>query len=171
MVSTPSEEAAVYQMLERYFIGLSRDEQGCHIIKKMLLRLSDARIASFLGKVCDSLLELATNQNGIIVVVVSEMQVKELITRMKPMADKRSQILNFLENHFDELIQNGFGNYAIQHVIEGYPLKECDKLLNRILSRVAAYSNQKISSNVVEKCIMNTNEVLDTPFRTLRTSS
>ena len=56
-------------MLERYFIGLSRDEQGCHIIKKMLLRLTDTRVLSFLERISDSLLELATNQNGIIVVL------------------------------------------------------------------------------------------------------
>jgi hypothetical protein len=54
-------------------------------------------------------------------------------------------------------MNNGYGNYAIQHAIENYPLKECEKILNRILTKVAGYSNQKISSNVVEKCIMNTN--------------
>jgi hypothetical protein len=62
-----------------------------------------------------------------------------------------------LEKYFDELMNNGYGNYAIQHAIENYPLKECEKILNRILTKVAGYSNQKISSNVVEKCIMNTN--------------
>lgn len=55
-------------MLEKYFISLSRDEQGCHIIKKMLPRLSDAKAVAFLEHITESLLDLSTHQNGIIVV-------------------------------------------------------------------------------------------------------
>ena len=160
MMGTQGEEHAVYQMLERHFAGLSRDEQGCHVIKKMLSRFTiEGLVMRFIEKIAESLQDLMTNQNGIIVVSHRLTQIKELITRVKAFPEKRHQILSFIESHFDELIQNAFGNYAIQHVIENYPLKECDKVLTRILARIAVYSNQKISSNVVEKCIMNTNEV------------
>jgi hypothetical protein len=152
MMSSTSEESALYQMLEKH-------EQGTHIIKKMIPRLSDQKTLALFDKLFSSLFELATNQFGIIVVLFYIIQVKELISRIKGLPDKRLAVLGFVDKSFDELIQNAFGNYAIQHVIETYPLKDCDKILSRILNRVGLYSSQKISSNVVEKCIMNTNEV------------
>jgi hypothetical protein len=63
-------------MLDRSFINLSRDEQGTHIIKKMIPRLSDQKAVQFLEKIQDSFFELVTNQFGIIVV-------KEIMSRLK----------------------------------------------------------------------------------------
>jgi len=69
MMNSQNEENAIYQMLERHFVALSRDEQGCHVIKKMLWKFSnEAFVIRFLEKISESLHELATNQNGIIVV-------------------------------------------------------------------------------------------------------
>lgn len=108
----------------------------------MIPRLSDQKALVFLEKIQDNLFELVTNQYGIIVV-------KEIMTRIKNAGEKRQSILLFLEKYFDELMNNAYGNYAVQHALEIFPLKDCEKILNRILNKVAVYSNQKISSNVV----------------------
>lgn len=47
---------------------MSRDEQGTHVIKKMLPRLTDTKIVAFFDKMAPYLFELSQHQYGIIVI-------------------------------------------------------------------------------------------------------
>jgi len=64
----------------------------------------------------------------------------------------KKEIINLLFENFEELVQNPYGNYAIQHAFDIYA-KECGILFEKVIDRIVQYSNQKFSSNVVEKCI------------------
>jgi len=50
-------------------------------------------------------------------------------------------------------VQNPYGNYAIQHAMDVWP-NDCNALLERASDKIVQYSNQKFSSNVIEKCIV-----------------
>lgn len=65
----------------------------------------------------------------------------------------------FQENFF-EIVQDPFGNYAIQHTIDTFGSLYCKNLINEICANILTFSLQKFSSNVVEKCIENCEEVL-----------
>jgi hypothetical protein len=51
------------------------------------------------------------------------------------------------------LIENPFGNYALQVVIESWNETDLDEVFNQILKYASQLSTMKYSSNVIEKCI------------------
>lgn len=58
-----------------------------------------------------------------------------------------------------EIVQNPFGNYAIQYALEAYGDSICEGIINEIVNNILSLSMQKYSSNVVEKCIEYSNFV------------
>jgi len=53
-----------------------------------------------------------------------------------------------------ELIQDPYGNYAVQEVMDKWSEQDFQPLVNKVKTKVAQLSIQKFSSNVVEKCLM-----------------
>jgi len=52
------------------------------------------------------------------------------------------------------LVQDPFGNYVVQHVLDKYPKEEqTSKIVRNLLGRVSELCVQKFSSNVIEKCL------------------
>lgn len=68
-------------------------------------------------------------------------------------------IQKFKEN-FLEIVQDPYGNYAIQFTIDTYGCLYCKEIINEICKNFLTLSLQKFSSNVVEKCIENCEEVI-----------
>ena len=52
-----------------------------------------------------------------------------------------------------KLAQHEFGNYAIQVAIDNWTEDECKGIFEIILNNLQQLSMQKISSNVIEKCL------------------
>jgi hypothetical protein len=68
-------------------------------------------------------------------------------------------LIALFEKDCIELVQDPFGNYAIQFAFEIYGPCVCRNLLIEICRHILSLSMQKFSSNVVEKCIENADEV------------
>jgi len=63
--------------------------------------------------------------------------------------------MNFLKeitNNSLEIVQNPFGNYVIQHILDEWGPDSCRGIIDMIISNIVSLSMQKFSSNVVEKC-------------------
>lgn len=56
-----------------------------------------------------------------------------------------------------EIVQNPFGNYLIQHILDEWGQESAQDVIDVIINNVISLSMQKFSSNVVEKCF----DVLD----------
>ncbi len=65
----------------------------------------------------------------------------------------KENILSNLNSDCIEIVQDPFGNYAIQFAIEQYGVEDCFEIVQQILCNIVLLANQKFSSNVVEKCI------------------
>lgn len=65
----------------------------------------------------------------------------------------RKSILKIIENNCIEIIQNPFGNYIIQHIIDEWGYSVCKDVVKIIHQNIISLSMQKFSSNVVEKCL------------------
>ena len=57
-----------------------------------------------------------------------------------------------------EIVQDPFGNYAIQHCLEAWPYepigkKYCSEIMKILMAHWAQYASSKYSSNVMEKCL------------------
>lgn len=58
-----------------------------------------------------------------------------------------------MHQHTTELVQDQYGNYVIQHIIErGHP-KDRAGIVDKIRGNLLTMSRHKFASNVVEKCI------------------
>lgn len=63
-----------------------------------------------------------------------------------------------MQKHYLELIQNPYGNYFIQDILESIPpheFKERELLNTEIINNILNLSTQKFSSNVVVKFLNN----------------
>ena len=59
------------------------------------------------------------------------------------------------------LIQNPFGNYALQTVIDNWELEDIKELIYTFKDKCVILSIQKYSSNVIERCIEKSEEFLN----------
>ena len=85
-------------------------------------------------------------------------QIKRFINSNKDLNLRAQLIQKFQEDYLD-IVQDPFGNYAIQFAIDTFGNVECKKIINDICEEVLSLSLQKFSSNVVEKCMENCDNV------------
>merc|ERR1712176_1011214 len=55
--------------------------------------------------------------------------------------------------HASTLVENQYGNYIIQHLLDLGPKDVTDTIKEKMHGKFVRYSKQKFSSNVVEKCL------------------
>ena len=71
----------------------------------------------------------------------------------------RNKILFLVQKNCLEIIQNPFGNYISQHILEEWGPEVCSDVTKIIHQNLVSLSMQKFSSNVVEKCMDLISEV------------
>jgi len=65
---------------------------------------------------------------------------------------------NNLKQKALELIQNPYGNYALQTAIDNWSLDDIKEIYPMFYGKCLVFSIQKFSSNVIEKCIQKSAE-------------
>jgi len=55
------------------------------------------------------------------------------------------------------LLQDQYGNYVVQHVLERGKLEDKTLIIGAVCGKVLALSQHKFASNVVEKCVQHAN--------------
>jgi hypothetical protein len=65
---------------------------------------------------------------------------------------KRKMLLDHISKNALEIVQNPFGNYIIQHILDEWGPEIIKEVINVIIANIISLSMQKFSSNVVEKC-------------------
>lgn len=66
---------------------------------------------------------------------------------------QKAELIAAITNNAHELVQNPFGNYVLQYIIDLQEKEFTDPLCYTFAGFVCGYSKQKFSSNVIEKCI------------------
>lgn len=64
----------------------------------------------------------------------------------------KKQLLGHISKNALEIVQNPFGNYIIQHILDEWGPDTIKDVINVITTNIISLSMQKFSSNVVEKC-------------------
>lgn len=96
-------------------------------------------------------------------------KIKRLINGNKDISN-RNKILFLVQKNCLEIVQNPFGNYIIQHILEEWGPEVCKDVTIIIHQNLISLSMQKFSSNVVEKCMDLISEVYYFFNRTLKVS-
>jgi len=69
-----------------------------------------------------------------------------------------TNVFNCIVKHTNTLVENQYGNYIIQHLLDVCPLPITNTIKEKLSGKFVRYSKQKFSSNVVEKVIRHSNK-------------
>ena len=61
-------------------------------------------------------------------------------------------LLNSINQKLDKIITDQYGNYIIQNILTKFNIMLKYQIIENIIKNLVSFSNQKFSSNVVEKC-------------------
>ena len=149
---TKQTQEIVIDSVKNHLMKITLDVYGTHVLEKILCKFDYDLIQPISKFVVDNFLFLANNANGLCVVK------KTIIIEYKKSYFEKIKLL--AEDNALMLIQNPFGNYALQCVIDNWEKEDLEILMRSFIGKCSVLSVQKYSSNVIEKCIEKSPEFL-----------
>ncbi|KAI8897663.1 armadillo-type protein [Globomyces pollinis-pini] len=125
-------------------VSLIKDLNGNHVIQKCLSKLSHIDNQFVFDAVSRNCMQVATHRHGCCVL-------QRCIDHATDI--QRSQLVNEIARHALALVQDPFGNYVVQYVLDLGEIKYSECIVKPFIGNVCLLSVQKFSSNVIEKCI------------------
>jgi hypothetical protein len=152
-LGSKNEKNIIINSIKNDLCKLCLDNYGCHIIEKILACFEEEYVSFIYDYVIENFLKFSYNSNGICIV-------KKIIsfTYKINLHDKIKKIIK--ENIYD-LILHPYGNYVIQSAVENWENKDLYEIINLLNKRFITFSLQKFSSNVVERCIEKSDDILN----------
>merc|ERR1719282_75409 len=144
-------EALPGDLVER----LARSVTGFHVIVKLLESLPAKEVEDLLERLCgapEKALALGKDQWGCCVL-------KKCVDRAE--GATRQKIIDAITDSTPSLVQDPFGNYVVQHLIlmgHTRPNPNVTRIIDSLRGKMFELSLQKFSSNVLEKCLLNSND-------------
>ena len=134
---------------------LSFDIYGTHVLEKIITTFNYEKHIIHISKfIIDNFILLVNNSNGLCIVK------KEIILEYKKKSNFFIQLKKLLLENSLILIQNPFGNYALQIAIDNWDLEDVKDIIKSFKGKGLLLSIQKFSSNVIERCIEKDEEFL-----------
>ena len=152
LVNTTQEKEIIFHALSRNLLKLSLDVYGTHVLERVLTYFEYNSVRILIMYIVDNFLTLACNPNGLCLV-------KKIIV-LGYKKDIFPKIQNELIKHALTLIQNPYGNYALQTAIENWELSDLKDIIKMFYNKNSFFAGQKYSSNVIERCIEKSEEFL-----------
>ncbi|KIX09150.1 uncharacterized protein Z518_00228 [Rhinocladiella mackenziei CBS 650.93] len=143
-VHTPEQVDTIIQALSGRVVELVQDLNGNHVVQKCLTRLGAERsqfIYDAVGKYC---VVVGTHRHGCCVL-------QRCIDHAQGF--QRAQLIARITHCAFDLVQDPFGNYVVQYILDLDEAAFTKPLCESFFGRVPALSKQKFSSNVIEKCL------------------
>jgi hypothetical protein len=135
----------IIDSVKNHLMKITLDIYGTHVLEKIISKFDYELIQPISKFVVDNFLFLANNANGLCVVkkiIIVEYK-KNYFHKIKELSEENALVL----------IQNPFGNYTLQCIIDNWQLEDIEKLIQMFIGKCSVLSVQKFSSNVIEKCI------------------
>ncbi|TIA96481.1 hypothetical protein E3P96_03598 [Wallemia ichthyophaga] len=143
-LSTRRQINTIIMSLSLNVVTLIKDLNGNHVIQKCLNRLIPNDNQFIYNAVASNCIEVATHRHGCCVL-------QRCIDHASD--QQRIQLVTEITFHALTLIQDPFGNYVVQYVLDLNDNRFSDGVVRQFLGHICALSVQKFSSNVIEKCI------------------
>lgn len=132
--------------LRAHITKMSMDTNGNHVVQRCLQFIPKDRISFVYDTVVKDVLVITRHRHGCCV-----------FQRCIDAADasQRNALVGKVIEHAVKLMQDPFGNYVVQYVLEKSRNNEAKRIIAQLQGRLEELSMQKFSSNVVEKCLQN----------------
>lgn len=137
------QQSAIVAELNGHILQCVKDSNGNHVIQKLLERVTSERM-TFIHAFTTNVYNLATHPYGCRVLQrCFEYSSQEQIT----------PLLEELHQNALALMQDQFGNYVVQFVLERGYAADRERLVDAVRGQVLLLSRHKFASNVCEKAI------------------
>jgi hypothetical protein len=144
-VNTPEQVGLIVNALKANVVKLIQDLNGNHVIQKCLNRLSIVGGSQFIfDAVCENCVTVGTHKHGCCVLQRCIDHATE---------DQKKQLVNQITVNSFALVQDQFGNYVTQYVLDLGRKEFSEPLIRQFAGNICILSVQKFSSNVIEKCL------------------
>ena len=140
-----NEKQMIIQIIKLNLLQLSLDIYGTHVIEKIIMTFEFEIIFDIFNFITENLIFLSNHPNGLCLVK------KTLVLQYKK---EFYQIIKqkLIDNAY-ELIENSYGNYALQIVIDNWMHDDIIEIFKQFFGRCSELSIMKFSSNVIERFI------------------
>ena len=143
---THQEKEIIINAINSNVDKLSFDIYGTHVVEKILLCLDPSYAQSIIQFILDNFISLSCHVNGLCVA-------KRILTLSAQTGLYRNELIYILNTSCVSLIQNPYGNYALQVVIDQWDESSIISIISPLISHIAKLSLMKYSSNVIERCL------------------
>ncbi|KAJ3206349.1 mRNA binding protein puf3 [Entophlyctis luteolus] len=146
----PEQQSSLIKELDGNVLKCVKDQNGNHVIQKALERIPGEYIQFIIEAFHGQVYALATHPYGCRVI---QRIFEHCGEDSGPQLTAYAPLIEELHRYTINLIQDQYGNYVIQHVLERG--KPADKALitSKVRGQVLQMSKHKFASNVVEKCV------------------
>ncbi|KAJ7097908.1 ARM repeat-containing protein [Mycena belliarum] len=140
----PDQQANIVTELQPHIMRLVTDGNGNHVIQKVIERVSPDRLG-FVSLFTGHVLELASHTYGCRVLQRCLQHLPDVQTR--PLLDE------LLRSYAVDLMQDQFGNYVIQFILEHGRPEDKALVVAQLHNRLLYMARHKFASNVCEKAL------------------
>ncbi|KJR87081.1 RNA-binding protein [Sporothrix schenckii 1099-18] len=143
-ISTEKQVQIIIEALRHRVVDLIQDLNGNHVIQKCLNKLTPANAQFIFDAVGGACVEVGTHRHGCCVL-------QRCIDHAS--GDQKAWLISRITQEAVTLIQDPFGNYVVQYIIDLNDHNFTEPLVAQLRGRICQLSRHKFSSNVVEKCL------------------
>lgn len=143
------QQAKLIKELDGNVLKCVKDQNGNHVIQKAIERVSPEHIQFIIDAFHGQVYSLATHPYGCRVI----QRIFENCT------NEHDSLLKELHHYTFNLIQDQYGNYVIQHVLEHGKPEDKSLVISKVMGQILNLSKHKFASNVIEKCVTNGTKV------------
>lgn len=146
-LSSPDQVLCLKNALSQSVVTLIQDLNGNHVIQRCLNRFSpdDKQFIYDAVTTGTNCVAVATHRHGCCVL-------QRCIDFASP--QQKFQLIQEISNHALALVQDPFGNYVVQYVLDLHISEVVPGLCVQLVGSVVQLSSQKFSSNVIEKILL-----------------
>ena len=134
----------ITEELAPYFAKCIEDQNGNHVIQKIIERLHPGEDNGIFGVVLNDIYNLSMHQYGCRVIQKLFNQCNE---------QQKNELLEGIYQRIIDLCQDQYGNYVIQYVLEKQKGENVQRIYNDLQGRIYEMSIHKFGSNVIEKAL------------------
>lgn len=151
-LNTLEEQIYIIKVINPIKLQLSLDKYGTYVIEKVISFFNYNLLDELLQFIINYFVFLACNSSGLCII-------KKVIAIDQTFSDKQfhNAIKQIMINNSLVLVQNPYGNYAIQIALDIW--SDANEIAYCFVNDIILLSLQKYSSNVIEKCLEKNHDI------------
>ena len=145
-INSKEEEKLIKNIIKKRLYELCYDNNSCHVIQKLITNIFKQKRNYLIKYILSNFIQLSLNINGSSIT-------KKFIEEVKSPEINLNIIMN-IENNYIKLCKDQYGNYIVQYALDCYGYLSCKNIIDKILENFIFLSNDKYSSNVIDKIMI-----------------